>query len=339
MDLHCKKYVIKIIYPEVPGRLKKLVSKGYKLVFITNQSRISSGKLTLAQFQLKLTNILTRLGVNPMVFVSASDSGYYRKPRPGIWEWLEVCGNNNVEIARGESLYCGDAAGREANFAPGRKKDFSCSDRCFAANVGLEFFTPEEFFLGHKPTKQFSKPFRPTRSQQQEMFENPSVEIVPKTPTLTLMVGIQGSGKSFVSRKMEKLGTVVASNDIHGGKEKTLRLVETYLSRGRSVVVDNTHVDREARKPFVDLGKKFGVNIRAFVMGTTFEHARHNNIFREITDSQHARIKDMIFHQYRNKYKEPSEDEGFSEIVKVNCVPEFDNEALENLYYMFLLEK
>ena len=47
----------------------------------------------------------------------------------------------------------------------------------------------------------------------------------------------------------------------------------------------------------------------------------------------------MIFHQYRNRYKEPSEEEGFSEIVKVNCVPEFDNEALEKLYYMYLLEK
>ena len=319
--------------------MKKLVSEGYKLVFITNQARISSGKMTLAQFQLKLTNILNRLGVNPMVFVSASDTGYYRKPRPGIWEWLELRGNNNVTVAREESLYCGDAAGREAGFAPGKKKDFSCSDRLFAENVGVEFFTPEEFFLGHKPTQQFSKPFRPTRSPQEEMFENPSLEIVPKTPTLTLMVGIQGSGKSFVSRKMEKLGTAVASNDLHGGKEKTLRLVESLLSRGRSVVVDNTHVDREARKPFVDLGKRFGVNIRAFVMRTTFDHAKHNNIFREITDSQHARIKDMIFHQYRNKYKEPSEEEGFSEIVAVNCVPEFDNEALEKLYYMALLEK
>ena len=339
MDLHCQKYFVQIIYPEVPGRLKKLVSEGYKLVFITNQAGIASGKLTLDQFQQKLRNIITRLGVNPTVFVSVSDSGYYRKPRPGIWEWLELCGNNKVTVDREESFYCGDAAGREAGFAPGRKKDFSCSDRLFAENVGVKFFTPEEFFLGQKPTKMFSKPFRPSRDQQQDMFENPSVELVPKTQTLTLMVGIQGSGKSFVSRKMERLGTALASNDIQGGKEKTLRLVESHLSRGRSVVVDNTHVDREARKSCVDLGRRFGVNIRAFVMETTFDQAKHNNIFREITDSQHARIKDMIFHQYRNKYKEPSEEEGFSEIVKVNCVPEFDNEAKEKLYYMALLEK
>ena len=37
-------------------------------------------------------------------------------------------------------------------------QDFSCSDRLFAANIGIAFHTPEEFFLGHKPTKKFVLP-------------------------------------------------------------------------------------------------------------------------------------------------------------------------------------
>ena len=43
----------------------------------------------------------------------------------------------------------GDAAGREAGWDqnPKKKKDFSCSDREFARNVGLKFYTPEAFFL------------------------------------------------------------------------------------------------------------------------------------------------------------------------------------------------
>lgn len=52
-----------------------------------------------------------------------------RKPRPGIWWWLEHVGNDGVPVDRSASFYCGDAAGREADLQPRRKADFSCSDR------------------------------------------------------------------------------------------------------------------------------------------------------------------------------------------------------------------
>lgn len=48
-----------------------------------------------------------------------------------------------------ESFYCGDAAGRVANWAPGKKKDHSMADKLLAENLGLKFYTPEQFFLGH----------------------------------------------------------------------------------------------------------------------------------------------------------------------------------------------
>lgn len=48
-----------------------------------------------------------------------------------------------------ESFYCGDAAGRLANWAPGKKKDHSMADKLLAENLGLKFYTPEQFFLGH----------------------------------------------------------------------------------------------------------------------------------------------------------------------------------------------
>ena len=39
-----------------------MVAEGFKLVLITNQAGIAKGKLTLAQFQKKLINIMKRLG-------------------------------------------------------------------------------------------------------------------------------------------------------------------------------------------------------------------------------------------------------------------------------------
>ena len=138
---------------------------------------------------------------------------------------------------------------------------------------------------------------------------------------------------------MEKEGVVVASNDISGGKEKTLRVVETSLINGKSVVVDNTHVDKQSRKSYIALGLKYDVKVRALVMTTSHDHARHNNLFREITDSSHARIKEMLFNQYRARHEPPALEEGISEIIKVNFVPKFENELLKNLYFLYLLEK
>ena len=138
---------------------------------------------------------------------------------------------------------------------------------------------------------------------------------------------------------MEKEGVVVASNDISGGRERTLRVVETALINGQSVVVDNTHVDKQSRRSYIDLGLKYDVKVRALVMTTTHDHARHNNLFREIIDSSHARIKEPLFNQYRARHEPATLDEGISEIIKVNFVPTFENEHLKILYFMYLLEK
>ncbi len=89
-------------------------------------------------------------------------------------------------------------------------------------------------------------------------------------------------------------------------------------------MVDNTHVDVEARKKFVDAAKAFPClkAVRCFLMNSTHEQARqgndlqiriniylhvssllsrHNNLFRELTGSagQHAKIKEPLFHAYK----------------------------------------
>lgn len=52
------------------------------------------------------------------------------------------------------SFFCGDAAGRLArNGVNGQKvkKDHSCCDRLFAMNIGLKFYSPEEYFWKARP--------------------------------------------------------------------------------------------------------------------------------------------------------------------------------------------
>ena len=44
-------------------------------------------------------------------------------------EALRLQENAGVPVSVPDSLYVGDAAGRPKDWAPGKKKDFSCSDR------------------------------------------------------------------------------------------------------------------------------------------------------------------------------------------------------------------
>lgn len=67
-----------------------------------------------------------------------------------MWDHMVKSENDGVEVDLNASYFVGDAAGRPKDWAPGKPKDFSCSDRKFAANCGIAFFTPEEFFDGEK---------------------------------------------------------------------------------------------------------------------------------------------------------------------------------------------
>ena len=60
----------------------------------------------------------------------------YRKPLPGMWNLASAKENLRCEANVSDSIYVGDAAGRTANWRPGKKKDFSTSDRLFALNCG-----------------------------------------------------------------------------------------------------------------------------------------------------------------------------------------------------------
>ena len=76
--------------------------------------------------------------------------------------WNELLEDLDLDIDDGPDLeasfFVGDAGGRPA--MSGVQADHSCSDRDLAMNVGIEFKTPEEFFLNEKP-RSYSRVFDP----------------------------------------------------------------------------------------------------------------------------------------------------------------------------------
>uniref|UniRef100_A0AAY4CB79 Polynucleotide kinase 3'-phosphatase n=1 Tax=Denticeps clupeoides TaxID=299321 RepID=A0AAY4CB79_9TELE len=314
----------RILYPEIQPRLASLLKKGYKVVFFTNQMGISRGKLRPEVFKSKVEDILQTLQLPVQVFV-ATGPGIYRKPVIGMWQHLCEKANAGVTVDQSESFYVGDAAGRPVNWAPGKKKkDFSCSDRLFALNLGLQFHTPEEFFLGWKKAP-FSLPtFDPRKlDSMARLCDPPTASLTSTSQEIIVAVGFPGSGKStFFQTHIVPKGYEYVNRDTLGSWQNCVKACERGLKEGRSIAVDNTNPDPESRKRYC---KSAGVPCRCFNFMASMELAKHNNRVSICS----------VTNLHLNKFVTPTLSEGFSEILQIHFVPNFADSQLEALYRQF----
>ncbi|XP_044265642.1 uncharacterized protein F21D5.5-like [Tribolium madens] len=317
----------------VPQKLQKLYDKGHKVVIFANQSDLSNDFSKVKGFKKKIEAIITKLSVPVQVFIATGKS-IYRKPAPGMWNVFIESKNGGVAIDIEKSFYVGDEAGRENNWAPKKNKDPSICDRLFALNVGLKFYTPEEYFLGFPPAPHIMPEFDPRR-----LSNDAYPQIATGKQEVIIMVGTLGSGKShFCKNFLVPKGYVHVSQDKLGSWKKFTKMLEDCLQKKQSVVIDNTNPDKESRQKFIDVAKRKQVDCRCFIMTTSHNHVKHNIRFRNITDKSQLPVGDLNLNSYKKAFQEPEMAEGFSEIVKIPFIPKFEKAEHEKLYKMFLLE-
>lgn len=107
--------------------------------------------------------------------------------------------------------------------------------RDLAANIGIRFYTPEEYFLDAEP-EQFVREFEPTKFLQGPLDEKEATpaDIEYKrvnTQDIVLHCGSPGAGKStFFWKKLEPLGYERVNQDI-------LKTVSTLLNLSLSQTI------------------------------------------------------------------------------------------------------
>lgn len=191
----------------------------YRLIIVSNQGGLTlhpdpKSKAPKAQaanrvtaFKQKCNAVLAQLDV-PTTIYAATGRDIYRKPRAGIWgEILEDYDLETSDVDMENSFYVGDAGGRIAELKGGdgtlgATKDFSCSDRNFAHNVGVKFLTPEEFFLGLQP-REFRRDFDLAHFPFPQATNEPPFEKKSKQE-LVVFCGPPGAGKSTFYHKYLK---------------------------------------------------------------------------------------------------------------------------------------
>lgn len=299
-------------HKSVVKKLEEVHNSGSSIVVISNQ-KLSKD---LEEWKKKIHLIAASLPNVPFRIFAASADDEYRKPMLGMLHALrDIYVSENVEMDMTEAYFVGDAAGR-----PG---DHSGTDRKWAVNAGVKFYTPEEFFLG-EPASEYhflgydttslipdGEPFFPTLSTK---------------PELVLFVGYPGMGKSRLYRKhFEPAGYEHINQDVLGTRRKCVNATEEALAKGKSCVIDNTNRDGATRKQYISVAKQLGVPVRCFQFENSIDLAWHNNMCRTYclasstleNEGKRDKVPNIAYFSFQKNYEEPSLAEGFSEIVDV----------------------
>ncbi|KAM0548173.1 hypothetical protein ACHAPJ_009971 [Fusarium lateritium] len=337
----------------VPTRLRELYQDGYRIVILSNQAGLTlhfdvkykgpkgNAQKRVTEFKQKCSAVLTSLNLPTCVY-AATEHDIYRKPRTGMW--AEVCDDYDIsetEIDLENSMFIGDAGGRTATLVKGSDgvaasaKDFSCSDRNFAHNVGIKYQTPEEFFLGDKP-RSFAREFDLAEHPFFEDAESGNSDVTfdkANDKVMILFCGPPGAGKStFYWKSLKPLGYERINQDLLKTRDKCVQAAKEQLQEGNSIVIDNTNADPETRTIWVELAKKFGIAIRCVWFKTSLQVCEHNNAVRALNESLNPESRQvlpkMAFTGFANRFKPPQLKEGFQDITEIT----FQFKGTENEY-------
>jgi predicted kinase len=153
-----------------------------------------------------------------------------------------------------------------------------------------------------------------------------------KMPTMNMLVGNIGSGKSVIARKLAFFGNAVFNMDtfqamIAGGEygaydnakkeiyqEAENVTIRKALEAGLSVCIDRTNMDRKRRQRFIEIGKQYDAQIVAHNWGMGNPERNMKNRMknpRGIPENKWREVFDFM----QKSYEPPTIEEGFDLIL------------------------
>ncbi|KAJ9119115.1 hypothetical protein QFC22_003606 [Naganishia vaughanmartiniae] len=186
----------------VKAKLAQVQKEQFHLVIISNQNLKEK---PLKAWKSKVALICADLPEGmPIRILAATAKDQYRKPGIGLYELLhDLYEAKGLEIDVENSFYVGDAAGRAG--------DHNDTDRKFAVNAGLTFYTPEQYFKDSKkdpgflPFKGFDATAELAAMDNSPLITPTSTPLIPaSTKEIVIFVGYPASGKTSFYNKYFK---------------------------------------------------------------------------------------------------------------------------------------
>jgi predicted kinase len=134
---------------------------------------------------------------------------------------------------------------------------------------------------------------------------------------LVIFVGLPGSGKSTFYRACFAATHAHISKDLlrnnRAPQRRQMQLIEQTLEERRSLVVDNTSLTDEVRRPLIEIGHLYG----ARVTGYFFEAEVSQSIARNSQRAGKATVPLVAIYASAKKLQRPRYAEGFDTLYRV----------------------
>ena len=325
------------VFENVLTYLEQLIQDNYLIIIFSNQSNLNQ-KLEKKNIVLGRKDKLYGMFKHFNIVISTKNDNY-RKPNTDMFNFIEMLlKNENISIDKKNSFFVGDAGGR--NKYQKYKKDFSCSDRKFALNLNINFFTPESYFLGSDIRELNNEYICENKSKilfpvnENLINENINTKKKLKKFNIIIFIGPQASGKSSLANNFENYNIV--NQDKLLTKNKTIGKVKNLLERdiNSKIILDNTNGSIKYRKTFTDYFKSLKLNYCFVVFNINKEQSLFLNNYR-CKLLKKSRIPEVAIHSYYKYYNKPTDKEGYSELLQYNFIPNFKNNKDKKIFYEY----
>lgn len=315
-------------------RVKEEYENGSCIAIITNQDQTTANAKRLQTWKTKVANIANVIDCPMIIFAALAKDGF-RKPGRLIWDngivqaYVEAGGNakdididSSISIPEQASFFVGDAAGRVG--------DHSDTDRKWAINIGIPFYTPEEFFQSEKPKPFKLKGWRPVLHDTNDekgtlplnFFSDPAKK--KDSLDLVLFVGPPAAGKtSFYRLHFAQHDYVWINQDTLKTAARCQAVARESLKAGKSVVIDNTNRNVATRSHYFDIARELGnVQVRCVFFDVSEDLCWHNNLFRvraglQPLNESRQLLPKLAISSYFHTLERPRKEEGFDADIVV----------------------
>jgi len=149
---------------------------------------------------------------------------------------------------------------------------------------------------------------------------------------LIILVGNIGSGKSTLSNQLAKEGYFIVSQDDlrysigagkyifnmqceEGIKDACVVLARKFMSNDLPLVIDETNMNCSTRLPYLYLGTYYNYPTKAIIFPSLSKKESIKRRLKNNHGNTSKEIWEKVWDQFNDRYQEPTEKEGFDEII------------------------